>query len=163
MRLLFWEGCLRKKGFTLIEVLVSMGVLAVAILGILAAYNASLVLARESEGYLLATESAQMKLEEMRGHNWDTMVADYSLNGNPGNTFVPAGMIGTGRGVVTFLNQVVPGMREVRIVVCWREKNRPFGEDTDLDGVVDAGEDVNGNGALDSPVELLAFLVDETP
>ena len=150
-------------GFTLLEIVISLGVLAVAVLGVLAAYNASLTLGRESQGYLLATEAAQAKLEELRKHDWDTMVADYSLGGAQGNTFVPNGMAGTGVGTITFLTPVVTGLREVRVVVCWREKTRIFGEDADLDGVVDAGEDLNGNSVLDSPVELLAFLVDESP
>jgi hypothetical protein len=30
-----------------------------------------------------------------------------------------------------------------------------YGEDKDLDGVLDAGEDLNGNGKLDAPVQIV--------
>jgi len=143
-----------KKGFTLIELVIATGVFLITILGVLAVYNHSILLSRYSEGRVLALESAQGKLEEMRSHSFTTLQADYSTGGNPGNTFTSAGL--TGMGNVAFFDQSNPAIG-VQVSVSWREKGRLFGEDANLNGVLDAGEDTNGNLRLDSPVELVTY------
>ncbi|MBI5554451.1 MAG: prepilin-type N-terminal cleavage/methylation domain-containing protein [Elusimicrobia bacterium] len=51
---------------------------------------------------------------------------------------------------------------EVVITVCWRAKDgRIIGEDTNLNGVLDAGEDMNANSELDSPVKFRGFITDK--
>ncbi len=49
---------------------------------------------------------------------------------------------------------------EVVITVCWQQPDgRVFGEDANLNGVLDAGEDINpANGIMDSPAQLRVFL-----
>lgn len=141
-------------GFTLIELVIGSGVLLMSILGVIAVYNHSILLNRVSEERILAFESARGKLEEMRNHSFATLQADYGPGGTPGNTFTPTGL--TGMGSVQFFDQGNPALG-VRVIVCWREKGRLFGEDQDLDGQFDAGEDANGNGRLNSPVELVTY------
>ena len=143
-----------KNGFTLIELVIGVGILLVTILGVMSVYNHSILLGRFSEERVLALESAQGKLEEMRSHSFATLQTDYSSGGAPGNTFAPTGL--TGMGAVQFFDQGNPALG-IRVIVCWQEKGRFFGEDRDLDGTLDAGEDTNGNGRLDSPVELTTY------
>jgi hypothetical protein len=59
--------------------------------------------------------------------------------------------------VVVYMNDVNPDLLEITISVCWRQGGRVMGEDTDLDGNLDAGEDKSSplNGIIDSPVELV--------
>ncbi|MFH1858195.1 MAG: hypothetical protein ABH845_04760 [Candidatus Omnitrophota bacterium] len=148
------------NGFTLLEVVISSAILLLTILGVLATYQHAIVLSRVNEGHTLALQSAQATLEKMRGHVFGRLLMDYGPSGNPGNTFVPAGL--TGRGAISF-DTTDPAVLGVRIVVCWREKGRLFGEDENLNGRLDSGEDANGNGLLDSPVRLVTFLTQEAP
>lgn len=146
-----------KKGFTLIELVIGVGILLMTILGVISVYNHSILLSRLSEGRVLALESAQGKLEEMRMSSYTTLQLDYGSSpppGKPGNTFVPEGLSGMGN--VAFFDQSNPAIG-VQVSVSWSEKGRLFGEDANLNGVLDAGEDTNGNGRLDSPVQLVTY------
>lgn len=70
-----------------------------------------------------------------------------------------------GKGVIYIFNnhasysEITPELLGVQVVISWQDKyNRIIGEDSDLDGVLDAGEDKNGNGRLDSLVNLFTTL-----
>lgn len=139
-----------KKGFTLIELVLGTGIMLLTILGILAVYNHSILLNRYSEGVVLALESSQGKLEEMKNHSYDDLETDYGSY--PVNTFPTQGL--DGMGSISFETNPPVGTKGAWVVVCWREKGRLFGEDGDLDGRLDAGEDTNGDNRLSSPVEL---------
>lgn len=149
-----------KKGFTLIEFVMAAGIMLLTILGILAAYNHSILLNRYSEGIVFALESAQGKLEEMKNHSFTTLQTDFGSSGNPGNTFATPGL--DGMGSIFFETSPPPGTQGAWVVVCWREKGRTFGEDDDLDGRLDAGEDDNGDNRLTSPVELFTQFADQS-
>ena len=143
-----------KSGFTLIELVMGVGILLVTILGVISVYNHSILLNRLSEGRTLALASAQAKLEEMKTHSFTTLRTDYSSGGTPGNTFAPVGLSGMGN--IAFFDLSNPAIG-VQVSISWSEKGRIFGEDTNLNGVLDSGEDRNGNGRLDSPVELVTY------
>ncbi len=50
----------------------------------------------------------------------------------------------------------------VTVTFCWRQSNgRLMGEDSNLNGALNTGEDVNGNGTIDSPVQLIAYIYNE--
>ena len=49
-------------------------------------------------------------------------------------------------------------LTRVRIVSSLKSRGRIIGEDQDLDGVLDFGEDANANGRLDSPIELVTLI-----
>jgi hypothetical protein len=50
-------------------------------------------------------------------------------------------------------------MIEVVVSVSWQDRNgRIMGEDLDLDGTLDGGEDTNSDGELSSPVSLRTFI-----
>lgn len=149
-----------KKGFTLIELVIGMGIFLMTILGVLSTYQHSLWLSRYSQGYTLALQSAQGKIEEMRGHDVVRLLIDYGNGGNPGNTFDPEGI--TGKGAVIFVQNPPSGTQGAIVVVCWMEKGRLFGEDQNLDGRFTPDEDRNGNNRLDSPVELLTYFTDSS-
>ena len=61
------------------------------------------------------------------------------------------------RGVV-YVDDTDPELLRVTISVCWNQKNRIFGEDKNLNGVLDAGEDKNNNGIIDSPVQIITLV-----
>lgn len=145
-------------GFTLIELTIASAILAMTLLGVLAFYQDTLILGQYAQGRTLALQSVQAKLEEMRRNPYGSLTTNYGVGGTPGNTFIPTGL--NGRGAITF-DTTNPAAIGVRVTVSWQERGRMFGEDRDLDGALDAGEDTNGNGLLDGPVELVTYLADE--
>ncbi len=68
---------------------------------------------------------------------------------------------GTSAGV-SYVTLVNPSLAQITVSYCWRQKNGLFvGEDVDLDGNLDPGEDTNGNGIIDSPVQLVTYRYDD--
>lgn len=146
-----------KKGFTLIEILVALFVLVIGILGTLQLFNYCAYLAEMSGNTNYVIDQAQSNIDEMRSTSFSLIATNYASGGTPGNTFALTSP--TAKGVIT-IDSSTADLLTVEINVSWKnERNdRIIGEDLDLDGVLDAGEDVNGNGKLDSPVKLITLI-----
>ena len=137
-----------RHGFTLIEIIFTIGILAFTICGLLVSYTSAMVLTATSKNVNIATNAAMGLLEQIRTDSFSQIVNDYdglvfSVNAIPSST-----------GVVV-IDNTNPELLQVTISVCWRQGNRVIGEDTNLNGVLDVGEDTNGNGIIDSPVQLV--------
>lgn len=137
-----------KAGFTLMEILLAAGILASAVSAILLAYYSCFVLIGTSKNINITTNAAIGLMEDIRSSAFTRIIDDYN-----GINFV-VNDIPQSRGVV-YIDDTNPELLEATISVCWRQVNRVIGEDTDLDGTLDAGEDRNGNGIIDSPVQLV--------
>jgi prepilin-type N-terminal cleavage/methylation domain-containing protein len=162
----FWQA---KKGFSLVEIMVTVAVLGVVIIGLLKSFIYFSAHANTAEHLTLAMSKAQTKLEEMRGHNFDNILADYGPSGTPGNVFFLTrandGIDGSG---VIYLTSLNSGLLQVEIVVCWRNKDGRFiGEDNGgnnpakaLNGILDTaeGEDVDGNVKLSSGATIISMI-----
>lgn len=99
----------------------------------------------------IALSQAQNKLEEIRNHDFDLIAADYT------SATFDLTLI-NGKGVV-YIDSSNSELLTVEIVVSWLNKyNRIIGEDQDLDGLLDAGEDINSNGKIDSSIELISYV-----
>jgi prepilin-type N-terminal cleavage/methylation domain-containing protein len=155
-----------KKGFTLVEVMVTAGILALIIVGLLRSYISFSVLSNTAQNLSRALAKGQSKLEEMRGHDFGTLIASYSSSGTPGNTFALTkasdGVDGMG---VIYIDSTNPNLYQVQIVVCWRNKDgRIVGGDNGggvpsnaLNGTLDSGETGSG-GMISSPVTLVSLI-----
>lgn len=73
---------------------------------------------------------------------------------------LPAPSVSDFRGRV-YVNNIHPGttasttnLLRAKVVICWKDKGGIIGEDKNLNGALDAGEDINGNGEIDSPCQL---------
>ena len=146
------------KGFTLIELLIAAGTVAIALGGILHFFIYCSALGEVSGNFTFAMSEAQSRLEEIRNHDFLSIVGDYGPGGSPGNTFSLAH--GNGVGVI-FIENSNPKLLKIKIVVSWRNKNnRVVGEDKNLNGVfeIGLGEDLNGNNKLDSPTTLVSLI-----
>ena len=124
------------------------GLLLVTIAGVLVSYLRCIELAEISKNSSIALQAARSKMEQVNATPFDQIVTNF--NNIPFNV---AGLSGKG---VSYVNNSNPVLLRVTISVCWRQKSgRLFGEDTNLNGLVDTGEDKNGNGLLDSPIQLV--------
>ncbi len=146
-----------KRGVTLIEILVALFILVIGILGTLQLFSYCSYLAEMSGNTNYIIDQAQSKIDEMRSTSFTLIATDYASGGTPGNTFALTNPTAIG---VIIIDSSTADLLQVEINVSWKnERNdRIIGEDLDLDGVLDAGEDVNGNGKLDSPVKLITLI-----
>ena len=75
------------KGFTLVEIVLTVGILAVSIVGLIQLFSHFAFLADLSRNLSVVIIEAQDTMEEIRNHNYSSIVADFSSEGTPGNTF----------------------------------------------------------------------------
>ena len=153
----------KEAAFSLVELLIVVWILAFVMTAMIQLFIYTSVEAEMAGNKTLAVSEAQNKIEEIRNSNYANIVTNYSSGGTPGNIFTPTSF--TGKGVVyldtngSFINSTSSELIGIKVVVCWRNKyGRVVGEDTNLNGQKDAGEDLNGNNQLDSPVVLMSMI-----
>lgn len=150
---------LRRAGFTLVEVLITAFIMVIVFGAFLNLINGSFKLQDNGRNFILVSNAARSKIEEIRSVAFDNIVGSFN------NTVfdVPGFMNNYARGRVTaiMVNGSGGDLIDIRVVICWRQKDgRIIGEDngqgggTALNGVLDGSEDVNGNGRIDSPCVL---------
>jgi hypothetical protein len=151
-----------KKSITLAEMLLATAITAFAICNILVMYTACFDLIGTAKNMNIATNAAQGLIEGMRNSTFQQIDDTYGVNPTADadisySNFV-VNAIPSSMGVV-YINDTNPELLQATVSVCWRQKNRVIGEDKNLNGALDAGEDANGNKILDSPVELTTLIV----
>lgn len=143
----------KKKGFTLLEILVASGILVIALTGLLATYAACFDLVETTRNSNLALNAAQKTLEEMRNVNFLNIFSSYN-----GTTFQASGMTANSSLGFISINNSNPNLLSVAVGVCWRQRgSRIIGECNDSSGIL-AFSDANGDGRLNSPIELSTFM-----
>lgn len=141
-----------EKGMGLLELMIVIGILSVAILGMLQLFIFTSTGATLGNNKTLAIAEAQGKIDEIRNYEFEDISTDYANGGTMGDTFSLSLITGMGK---IYIDDSNDQLLTVEVVVSWEDKfGRIIGEDTDLDGALDAGEDANGNGKLDSIVEM---------
>ena len=149
-----------RQGLTLMEIMATVAILVVSIVGSLQAFIYVSSLSETNKNTMIALTKAQSKMEEIHDHTYSAITTDYASGGTPGNKFSLTksndGLDGMG---VIYIDSSNASLLTIEIVVCWRNKEtRIIGEDKDLDGVLDAGEDTDGNGKISSKVTLISYL-----
>jgi prepilin-type N-terminal cleavage/methylation domain-containing protein len=143
-------------GFTLVELIICAGIFAVVAAGLLQIFVYSLWESESAGRFTTALSAAYAKFEEVRATDFSNVTMNYTAGGIPGDTFTVPAI--NGRGVVT-IDASNPELLVVRTVVCWQDRaGRVFGDDRNLNGVLETGEDANGNGEMDSPVALVSLV-----
>ena len=139
-----------KAGMTLVEVMVSTGIILISVLGILYSYVKAIELNAIGETSGIALRAVKDKVEEIKAYSFSNISAHYN-----NTTFTVAGLNGKGAIYVTTPN-VSTHLIQVKVVYCWTiPGGKVIGEDRNLNGILDAGEDANGNGQLDSYVQIV--------
>ena len=143
----------RRKGFTLLELMVVSGITITALVGLLGTYVACFELTEITRNSQLAIISAQAVLEEMRNTAFTSIYSTYE-----GYEFSVSGMAAaSGRGRVD-VDNTNTSLLNVTVGVCWRQKGgRIIGECYSAAGNV-TFNDTNGNGVLDSPVQISTLM-----
>jgi len=162
---------LSNKGFTLTEVLVAVAILAFSLCGILLTYINMFIWSDLSRDFTLATNAVQAKMEEVEKAGFSCLDTSHcngcncpSLTSCPsfrdGCTFDITGFAGSNaKGVISVAATDYPDLMRVRIVASFKSRNRVIGEDNNLNGVLDAGEDISpANTRLDSPIEMVTLV-----
>ena len=142
------------SGLTLLELMIAAAVSVIAISGLLATFVGLLSLNENSRKLTLAAIAAQDKIEEIRNSDFTTLYTTYN-----GTRFDPAEFPSSEAEANVYIDNADPDLLEVYVTVSWRERsNRIIGEDINLNGVFDAGEDVNGDNRLTSPAEIVTLM-----
>ncbi|MBU1086987.1 MAG: type II secretion system GspH family protein [Candidatus Omnitrophica bacterium] len=139
----------RKKGFTLVEVLVSTAIMAIAITSTLQILMYLLQMNESNQNSVTCMNTVQGYMDEMKNVLYDDIVGNYN-----GLQFTVDDLTNRGvrhSGIIYAAEIQPPFLTDVKVVICWENRNRIIGEDTNLNGSLDAGEDKNGNGMIDSP------------
>lgn len=142
------------KSFTLVELMIAAAILIIVLCGILATYVSCMELISISKNLSFAVNSAQCKIEEIRDYSFSKIYNDYNRQ-----TFTVSEIIaGNSKGVV-YIDNSTADLLKVTVSVCWKQRgNRIIGEDLDLDGILDTGEDTNNNNMIDSPAQLVTLI-----
>jgi prepilin-type N-terminal cleavage/methylation domain-containing protein len=154
-----------RKGMTLVEVLVAASIFAFCVSGLLLTYMNLLIMTDVSRDTTIANNVLQARLEEARTVNfanlssWCGSTTGFSVvtNDYGSPTQLGVGNITCEDVADPFTGTTYLDMMKVRVVISFKSRNRVIGEDANLNGQLDSGEDdshyPNGAGQLDSPVE----------
>ncbi|HPT07605.1 MAG TPA: hypothetical protein PLO85_05650 [Candidatus Omnitrophota bacterium] len=151
-------------GFTLYELLIASCILAVALISILGLYVTCLQLNEINRAKTVALGDLKSKMEEIKGTPFvDLLTTGSGGTFHNGQTFqLPGFSAGnaTGRIEIKYIVGETFGylIKSIRLVASYRVSRRVIGEDRNLNGMLDAGEDTNGNTLLDGPVELETYI-----
>jgi prepilin-type N-terminal cleavage/methylation domain-containing protein len=140
-----------EKGFTLVEVLISAVILVFVFSGILLSFVRCLELSEMSRNTSNALAAVKNHVEDIKNTSFSNIPATYD-----DATFAWASLNGIG---VSYVDTSNPNLYVITVSFCWQQKNGLIvGEDTNLNGVLNPGEDSNGNGMIDSPVQIVTAI-----
>jgi len=152
------------SGFTLIEVLITSAIMVVALVSTLGLFGYLLSAAGGDRSFTIAEYEAERQMETILAIPYSDAKTTYTNNGAlkvPPFTFDITGLSGKGVVYANELPGTAGGLMRVKVVVCYRDKDRVIGEDTNFNGILDGGEDANGNGELDSPCQIETVLANK--
>lgn len=135
------------------ELLVATIVFSLAFIGLLLSFVKSMELHEASRNTSYALSAVRSRIEVIKNTAFDQIVSTYDEA-----TFTDANLNGIG---VSYIDNSDPDLLEVTVSFAWIQKNgRVVGEDQDLDGVLDAGEDTDLNNVLSSPAQAVTYIYD---
>lgn len=118
-----------------------------------------------NRNFTLAYSALKSKMEEIKDADFDDL--DTSCPGGSfcnGEAFDLEGFP-SGRSKARIEIALVTGesygyrLKKIRLIACFKSRNRVIGEDTNLNGACDSGE-CGSNSRLDSPVALATLIAD---
>ncbi len=134
-----------QKGLTIVEVLISVLILLPLFTLGMQTFIKCVELSDIAKNSSLAVWGVKNRITTIENTAFNQIYNTYN-----NTTFTIAGLTGMGK---TYVDNSNPNHVTVTISFCWRERNaRVIGEDENLNGTLNGGEDANGNGQIDSIV-----------
>jgi hypothetical protein len=159
---------MKSKGLTLMEIVISVGIIAFMAVTVLSAFPVLFEGLNISSQKVVAWEIAKREMETLKGTNFDTLFAlayDPQAQQPVANSFVTTGFLPQSSGVYYVEkmsdtgNQPLSDLIKVEVVVCLKAGQRVIGEDSNLNAVLDSGEDKNDDKKINSPVVLSTIIM----
>lgn len=142
---------------TLLEVMLTVGIVGIAIMGVLQVFLNASWLTETSTSLFSGMTEAHAIMEEIRSTEFDQITAKYGTSAGPPMLYKSSSMGNNGMGII-FVDDTNPQLLEVEVQVHWALGRQAIGEDQNINGVLDPGEDVNNNGRMDSPASLTTLI-----
>ena|SRR3989338_4989467 len=140
----------KQNAFTLPELLISTLILMSIFAGGMLTFLKCMELSDMARNTSAAVLAAKNKLTEIDNASFTQILASYN-----NASFDIANINGKG---IVYIDDSAPNIVKITAVVSWKQGNgRIIGEDSNLNGQLDAGEDKNGNGSLDSLVQFVTL------
>lgn len=139
-------------GFTLAELAIAAAIFAIAATGILSVFISSASLSESAGNITSMVNLAREEIEDtIKGMRFDDL-------GNY-RKLPPAVPNDTSLACYVSGHPTIANLKQVTVVICYREKpDRVIGEDKNLNGILDSGEDSNGDGRLSSLIEITTYI-----
>lgn len=139
------------RGLTLVEVLVATAILAGVLCAVVGAFISCSALVNIAKSTNTAANAVASLMEEIRASSFVNLSDNYDRA-----TFV-LNDIPESRGVV-YVDDSNSELVKVTITLSWRQGNRIIGGDANLNGQPDAGERIDADGILESPVKIVTLI-----
>lgn len=145
----------QKRGFTLAELMIAVVVFMITFVGILLGYLRCMELSEMAKNSSLAVAAVKSRMEDIKNTDFSNIMNNYNKI-----TFTANGINGRGVSYVE-IDNANPKLLKVTVTFCWKQRSGLLiGEDADLDGQLDAGEDKNANNILDSITQAVSYVYD---
>ena len=140
-----------QQAFTLPELLIATTVVLMASVGILFTYVQCLELNSINHDTTIVLQSCRNLVEEIKSISPSLIHDAYN------NKIFP---IDEPKGIsLVTVNDQDPQLLVITVKCFWKQaKGRLIGEDKNLNGILDEGEDTNKNDVLDSPITLVTYV-----
>ena len=147
---------LKRKGFTLLELMIVSGILIIVLTGLLGSFIACIELTQNTKNANLALTAVVGKMEEIRGTPSENFLNITSAYGN--RSYSIAGMSPSDGLVYVSVDDTNTSLINISICACWRQRtSRIIGECTDSSGIV-VFSDNDSDNVLDSQVQLSSLM-----
>ncbi|MBI5416184.1 MAG: hypothetical protein HZA29_05155 [Candidatus Omnitrophica bacterium] len=142
---------LNNKSFTLSELMIATLIFTLTFAGVIVVFFRCMELSEMARNTSAALNACKSRIASIEDTAFSQITGTYN-----NTTFTAPNVNGIG---VTYVTSPGADLRQVTTSFSWKEKNgRLMGEDANINGQINAGEDVNGNGILDSPVKLTTYI-----
>ena len=149
----------KASGFTLIEVVIATVILVTVSVSTLGLFVCSLSTTDEDRSRTIAQYELERQMEQIYARDYLDIKTTFTNAGALRETQFPTIIGLAGTGTVYAQELAVDELLRIKVVVCYRQRNRIIGEDTNLDGMLAPAEDTNANGELDSPCQIETVVV----
>ncbi|MFA5259625.1 MAG: prepilin-type N-terminal cleavage/methylation domain-containing protein [Candidatus Omnitrophota bacterium] len=159
---------MKRKSLTLVEVMISVFIFAIGVGAIFVAYPPLFEGVEVTFQTMRTWSECRREIEILKNRQFSELLTESDTENPHIFLNVPTVMLG-----VYYLDKiacvsgpsctggVLTDALRVTVVMSVAAKNRIVGEDKNLNGILDSGEDVNENDLLDSPITLTTIVTSQ--